>query len=285
MRTAFRIILTFWCMSVTNAAAAPIAKELFGSVQSSTTQSAESFGSYAKGCISGAVQLPENGDTWQAMRLSRNRNWGHPDTVDFIEYLGQAAVESGWSGLYIGDISQPRGGPMLTGHASHQVGLDVDIWMLPPNTIDLSRQRRENLSSISVVSPELTSTNGNWSKSHHEILLAALKHDSVARIFVSGAVKIQMCADATNAEKPFLRKLRPWWGHTHHFHVRLNCPDGSPACVAQAPPPAGDGCDAVDWWVTDALLPPDPDAPPKPQKPELLLSDLPQQCTDVLEQK
>jgi murein endopeptidase len=30
-------------------------------------------------------------------------------------------------GLLIGDMSQPRDGPMLYGHSSHQIGLDVDI--------------------------------------------------------------------------------------------------------------------------------------------------------------
>jgi hypothetical protein len=48
--------------------------------------------------------------------------------------VGQAR-DIGWGkGLYIGDISQPRGGPMTSGHASHQIGLDADIWMLPPRS-------------------------------------------------------------------------------------------------------------------------------------------------------
>lgn len=113
--------------------------------------------------------------------------------------------------------------------------------------------------------------------------MAALRDKSVARIFVSGAIKLQMCADATNAERHYLHKMRPWWGHTHHFHVRLNCPRGSLNCTEQAPPPAGDGCDSVEWWVTDALLPPDPNEPPKVPRPELVLADLPTQCLNVLE--
>lgn len=283
MRFGFRIILALGLVFASNALAAPIAKELFGSVEHPSTQPPQPYGSYAKGCLAGAGQLSETGDSWQAMRLSRNRNWGHPDTVSFVERLGQSAVEAGWAGLYVGDMSQPRGGPMLTGHASHQVGLDVDIWMLPPDRIDLNARERENLSSISVVSTDRKSTNGNWTSAHHEILMAALKDKSVARIFVSGAIKLQMCADATTVEKRYLRKLRPWWGHTYHFHVRLNCPKGATDCTEQAPPPAGDGCDAVEWWVTDALLPPDPDAPPIVPKPELVMTDLPRQCVGVLE--
>ncbi len=272
-----------WAMFTASASAAPIAKELFGHANLPTAQTPQSYGSYAKGCLAGAMQLPESGANWQAMRLSRNRNWGHPDTVAFIERLGRSAEQVGWEGLYIGDMSQPRGGPMLTGHASHQIGLDADIWMRPATGKVLTDSERENLSSISVVSSDLKSVNDNWTRAHHEILVAALKDRSVARIFVSGAIKLQMCADASTPERKYLRKLRPWWGHTSHFHVRLNCPRGSTNCTEQAPPPAGDGCDSVEWWVTDALLPPDPNAPAKVPKPELVLADLPSQCHGVLE--
>lgn len=285
MRKLFGIILALGAAWSTNALAAPIAKELFGNQTVPSAQISQSYGSYAKGCLAGAEQLPESGVNWQAMRLSRNRNWGHPDTIGFIERLAKSATRAGWSGLYVGDLSQPRGGPMRSGHASHQVGLDADIWMLPPDRINLSKTERENLSSISVVSGDLRSTNSNWTQAHHDILLAALRDKSVARIFVSGAIKMQMCADASASERKYLRKLRPWWGHTYHFHVRLNCPPGSTDCTEQAPPPLGDGCESAEWWVTDALLPPDPDAPPRVPKPELVMADLPSQCQGVLEAK
>lgn len=276
-------ILAVLALVATNASAEPIAKQLFGHEATPSNQAPAPYGSYAKGCQAGAMQLPETGPRWQAMRLSRNRNWAQPGTVAFVERLSQAAVNAGWAGLYVGDMSQPRGGPMLSGHASHQIGLDADIWMLPPTRLDLSANERENLSSISVVTNDKLSTNSNWSAGHHSVIMAALKDDAVARIFVSGAIKIRMCEDASRAERPFLRKLRPWWGHTYHFHVRLNCPKGASDCVEQAPPPAGDGCDSVDWWVTDALLPPDPNAPPKVLKPELVMADLPSQCQGVLQ--
>jgi penicillin-insensitive murein endopeptidase len=283
MRYLFRIILLMGMAFAATASAAPIAKELFGHIGLPSAQESQSYGSYAKGCLAGAERLPDTGANWQAMRLSRNRNWGHPDTITFIERLSRSAERAGWEGLYVGDMSQPRGGPMLTGHASHQIGLDADIWMLPPTRMNLTANERENLSSISVVSKDLKSVNGNWTDAHHEILMAALKDKSVARIFVSGAIKLQMCEAASPSERKYLRKLRPWWGHTYHFHVRLNCPSGSTDCTEQAPPPAGDGCDSVEWWVTDALLPPDPNAPPKVPKPELVMTDLPSQCVGVLE--
>lgn len=276
------VIVVLSVLVVSSANAEQPAKQYFGAVEAGSQQSAEAFGSYAKGCVSGAVQLPETGPRWQAMRLSRNRNWGHPDAISFIERLSQTAVDEGWAGLYIGDISQPRGGPMLSGHASHQMGVDLDIWMLPADRIDLSSSERENISSKSVVSKDLRSTNSRWTPAHHAIIMAALKDEATARIFVSGAIKMKMCEDASADDKPYLRKLRPWWGHTYHFHVRLNCPAGSPNCVEQAPPPAGDGCEDAVWWVTDALLPPDPDAPAPKPKPELVMDDLPEQCVGVL---
>ena len=48
------------------------------------------------------------------------------EAIEFIEDLSGFARRIGWQGLYIGDISQPRGGPMTSGHSSHQIGLDAD---------------------------------------------------------------------------------------------------------------------------------------------------------------
>ena len=263
-----------------------LAKTLFGVERTPTEQPPDPVGTYANGCLSGAVQLPESGPTWQAMRLSRNRYWGHPEMIDFIERLSEvAAAQPGWSGLYIGDISQPRGGPMLTGHRSHQNGLDVDIWMLPANDLTLSAEEREKISSISMRRAEGAYVNYRWSRAHHEILKSAAKDSSVARIFVFPGAKVQMCNDEEH-DRAWLRKIRPWWGHHYHFHIRLNCPEETLDCVEQASPPPGDGCGAAEVWVQDILdpAPPDPDKLPKPA-PEITMADLPKQCLDVLSQR
>ena len=119
------------------------AKELFGRATSGAPLAARAIGSYAKGCVAGATALPVDGETWQVMRLSRNRNWGHPRLIGFLERLAEAACPqiNGWPGLLVGDTRQPRGGPMLTGHASHQIGLDADIWLTPMPDRRLSRDR------------------------------------------------------------------------------------------------------------------------------------------------
>ncbi|WP_416361569.1 penicillin-insensitive murein endopeptidase [Leisingera sp.] len=263
------------------------AKALFGAKPSASQQRPAPLGSYAKGCVAGAAQLPETGPTWQAMRLSRNRNWGHPAAIDFVKDLSRvAARQRGWKGLYIGDISQPRGGPMLSGHRSHQIGLDIDIWMRPPDRLNLSRSARENISSISMRRAKGAYVNSSWTRAHHEILKAAAKDKRVARIFVFPGAKVQMCNDE-KGDRRWLRKIRPWWGHHYHFHVRLACPRGARGCADQAAPPRGDGCADAQRWVNDILNPPppkpvDPNAPkPKPRR-DYTLSDLPKQCAAVL---
>lgn len=264
--------------------AQPIAKELFGAASTASEHKPAPLGGYAKGCIAGARQLPETGPTWQAMRLSRNRNWGHPETIAFIERLsGFAASQPGWRGLYIGDMSQPRGGPMTSGHSSHQTGLDIDIWMLPAGNLTLTQGERENLSSISMQRAKGAYVNNDWSIAHHRILRRAASDPSVARIFVFPGAKVQMCKDETG-DRTWLRKIRPWWGHDFHFHVRLNCPRSAQGCEDQALPPAGDGCADAEKWVQDILNPPppDPNAPPPKPRREYVLADLPKQCAQVL---
>ena len=263
------------------------AKQLFGAQQSFAAMSPAPYGSYAKGCLAGGAQLPETGPTWQAMRLSRNRNWGHPETIDYLQDLSRKAAQlPGWSGIYVGDISQPRGGPMLTGHASHQMGLDADIWMLPPKRLNLSRAERESISSVSLRRSNGAYTNDAWTPQHEALLKAAASDPRVARIFLFPGGKVKLCESATG-DRSWLRKIRPWWGHHYHFHVRLACPPGVRGCVNQSPPPPGDGCEEAKQWVRNILNPPppDPNAPkPKPKR-ELTLADLPNQCVQVLQSR
>lgn len=271
-------------LSTQNAGDTRVAKDLFGYVPRGSSQAPEAIGGYARGCQAGAVQLAETGPTWQAMRLSRNRNWAQPATVDFVQDLSRfAATQPGWAGLYVGDMSQPRGGPMLTGHASHQSGLDADIWMLPPSRLNLTAQERENISSISMQRANGAYTNSDWTPQHEAILKAAASDPRVSRIFVFAGAKVAMCNSATG-DRSWLSKIRPWYGHHYHFHVRLKCPAGDRACEDQAPPPAGDGCADAQAWVNNILNPPppDPNATPTPPRGPLTMASLPGQCLGVL---
>jgi penicillin-insensitive murein DD-endopeptidase len=274
------------------AAAKPLAKDLFGAMDSASNQKSAAIGTYAKGCGAGFVELPESGPTWQVMRLSRNRNWGHPVLVQFLMDLSGEARQIGWGGLYIGDMSQPRGGPMKSGHASHQIGLDADIWMLPPNRLDLSAGEREKISSISVRTDDQRNINGNWTRAHMAILKAAALDPRVDRIFVTPPAKIAMCNLATKADKKWLQKIRPLYGHQDHFHVRLKCPRGSSGCETQKPSVSelsngGDGCDeSLNWWVTTYLEelrnPPKTKGKRERTPRDYTMADLPKSCAAVL---
>ncbi|ROU01230.1 penicillin-insensitive murein endopeptidase [Histidinibacterium lentulum] len=266
-----------------NAGDTRIAKEVFGYLSTASVQRSEAIGGFARGCQAGAVRLPETGPTWQAMRLSRNRNWAQPITVEFVQDLSRfAATLPGWEGLYVGDMSQPRGGPMLSGHQSHQTGLDVDIWLRAPHRLDLPPEARESISSTSLRRAEGAYVNDQWTPQHMDLMRAAASDPRVARIFVFPGAKTWMCENATG-DRSWLRKIRPWWGHHYHFHVRLSCPPGMAGCVDQDPPPPGDGCNEAREWV-DRILnppPPDPNAPSPAPSRELTMADLPAQCHDV----
>src|SRR5262249_6378818 len=230
------------------------AKELFGRKTVPALLASRTIGGYSKGCLAGAMALPINGATWQVMRLSRNRNWGHPNLVQFLERLSDQGHKIGWNGLLVGDMSQPRGGPMLSGHASHQVGLDADIWRTPMPTRELSRVEREELLSTMVVAADRRDVDPQiWTPAHVNLIKAAAKDSQVARIFVNAAIKKALCRDAGN-DRHWLGKVRPWWGHDYHFHVRINCPADSPDCAPQPPPEADDGFGKdLDYWFPDAV--------------------------------
>lgn len=259
---------------------ADAARRLFGAVATPSASHAEAIGFYSKGCVAGAVALPADGPTWQVMRPSRNRAFGHPDLIGFLQRLATDAPASGWPGLLVGDIGQPRGGPMLTGHASHQVGLDADIWLSPMPARRLSERERDNISATNVVAADWNDIDPRrWTPAHHRLLRLTASRPEVARLFVNPAIKKALCREATG-DRRWLAKVRPTYGHNYHFHIRLGCPAGAAICRNQAPPPANDGCGAdLDWWFSDEARNPKPSKPAPPLK----LADLPAQCRAVLE--
>lgn len=259
------------------------AKQVFGQLSEPANLAPQSVGSYAKGCLAGGEQLASTGSNWQAMRLSRNRHWGHPALVAYLERFSSDAVRlDDWPGLLVGDMSQPRGGPMLSGHASHQIGLDADIWMLPSPGRELSRQEREDLSSISMISGRRDINPETWTEGHARLLRRAASYPQVARIFVHPAIKKALC-EWEQGDRSWLRVVRPWYGHHYHFHVRLSCPEDSADCRNQAVPPAGDGCGSeLSWWLSDEPYAPSDDSQTSTPRTELTLDDLPNYCTDVV---
>jgi penicillin-insensitive murein DD-endopeptidase len=276
------------------------AKVLFGSARSPAPLEARAIGFYSRGCLAGAKPVSIDGPAWQVMRLSRNRNWGHPELTAWVERFAQDAKSlEGWSGLLIGDMSQPRGGPMLTGHASHQIGLDADIWLTPMPDRQLTRQEREEMSATSMLpggNERSTAVDAKiWTQGHVKLIRRAANYPQVERILVHPAIKKALCdgANAIGPDRHWLTKVRPYWGHHYHMHVRMGCPPGSPNCRPQAVTPGDDGCgkELDDWFrlINPPPRPPRPpgEVPPKPvpvkPTPPMTIDALPGECRVVLE--
>ena len=213
------------------------------------------------------------------MRLSRNRNWGNPQLVRFIERLAENAKKVGWNGLLVGDMSQPRGGPMLSEHRSHQIGLDVDIWFTPMPDHVQSREEREFGSATDVVTPDMLDVDSEvWTHKHTELIRTAAQDPTVIRILVNPAIKKALCREA-GADRAWLFKVRPWYGHAEHFHVQIGCPPDSAECKPQPPPRPSDGCGhELDFWFKQSTLHP----PPSKPKPTLTLAGLPPACKQIV---
>jgi penicillin-insensitive murein endopeptidase len=272
------------------------AKQLFGSAKTSAPLQARAIGWYAKGCLAGAKPLAVDGPGWQVMRLSRNRMWGHPKLIGLIERLArETTANKEWSGLLVGDISQPRGGPMISGHASHQVGLDADIWLTPMPDRTLTRREREDLSATSMLASYDAVNPKVWGEGQVKLIKRAASYPDVERILVHPALKKALCEAADKNDRAWLGKVRPYFGHFYHFHMRIGCPAGSGNCQHQPPVPTGDGCDTElkDWLKrvapkpkpkppVEAQKPPAKPAKPAPPKPEMTLADLPADCKAVL---
>ncbi len=225
---------------------------------------AQAIGSFSNGCIIGARPLPPESSHYQIMRPDQRRYFGHPELLAFIHRLGEKIQPSGT--LLVGDMAMPAGGRFSYGHTSHQSGLDVDIWLQLPAI----RWSREQLLTPKPL--DLVTANGRevvpqlWQSQITDLIKLAAKDGKVARIFVSPAIKKQLCHDA-GAYRDWLRKIRPWFGHRAHMHVRLHCPASSPECLDQAQPPPGDGCGAEleSWFLT-----PQPGKKPESTEPVLL---------------
>jgi penicillin-insensitive murein DD-endopeptidase len=270
----------------------PPARVLFGAATAPAPLASRSIGSYAKGCLAGGVSLPINGPDWQVMRLSRNRNWGTPQLLDYLERLASdARALDGWPGLLVGDMSQPRGGPMLTGHTSHQVGLDADIWLTPMPDHIMTPQEREDMSAVSMLKDPFSVDPALFTDLQMKLIRRAASYPQVARIFVHPAIKKALCEHAKDIGKDtsWLGKVRPWWNHHYHFHVRLRCPPDWDSCENQKDVSGDDGCgqELANWYamlkksaIATAQAP--PTTKPWTGKPPLTMAQLPKECGTVL---
>jgi penicillin-insensitive murein endopeptidase len=264
------------------------AKAVFGAMKLPAAMPPRSIGTYAKGCMAGGVALPATGDAWQIMRPSRNRNWGNPNLVNLVERLARdAKAQDGWNGLLVGDIAQPRGGPMLSGHASHQIGLDADIWLKQMPDRVLTANERETMEPQLVTKSRTELNRDVWTEADAKLIKRAANYAEVARIFVHPPIKAELCRWATG-DRSWLAKVRPYYGHNYHFHIRMRCPDGVAGCKNQWTPKPNDGTgcgDELAYWMGSKpwkRTRPDPNAKPPKPVPPLTIASLPAECRAVV---
>jgi len=267
------------------AAAQTPAKDLFSAETGPSAAKPQSIGFYSKGCIAGALEMPKDGPTWQVMKPSRHRAFAHPTMIAFLQRLSRdAAAEANWRGLLFGDMAQPRGGPMKDGHASHQIGLDADIYLTEMPNRRLSREERDTMPLPSVIDKTTRHIDlKRWRPEMLKLIRTAAEEPEVQRIFVHPGIKEQLCKTA-GRDRGWLNKVRPMFGHDYHFHVRLVCQPGSPNCEPQESTGKGDGCDKLDWWFDVALQPPKPSSKPYKKPPPIFMTGLPKACSAVLKQ-
>lgn len=244
-----------------------------------TSGDSQSIGFYSSGCISGAKSLPVDGLGYQVMRTSRNRYYGHSNLLLFIQNFAKNLDSVGLS-ILLGDMGQPRGGPLPYGHASHQMGLDTDVWFWnhpEQRTRSLTQSERDDLPFVSMLDANGSVDPQKFNSIQITKLEFASADPQVQRIFVNPALKAYLCKSLSKTlqDKSWLHKLRPWPGHDEHFHVRLYCPSTSLDCMTQDAVPEGDGCAEA---IEIASHPPIPE----PVEPSTPLLTLPKKCEAVL---
>ncbi|KAF0114872.1 MAG: penicillin-insensitive murein endopeptidase [Rhodospirillaceae bacterium] len=239
-----------------------------------TSGPARAIGSPAAGCLAGGVALPLEGPGYQVVRTSRKRYFGHLRLILYIRDLGRQIATGALDTVYVGDLSQPRGGPMSYGHASHQNGLDVDIWLTPGRPLLQPARLREDIDVPSVVMADGTAlVRAVWTSDHARLVHLAARPPEVDRIFVHPAIKRELCRMG-GGDRSWLRKVRPWRGHSAHFHVRLACAPGEEECLPGQPLPPGDGCDEMDHYFNGpgrTLLPLPKELLPSHRPPKVAL--------------
>ena len=174
------------------------------------------LGTYSSGGLADGVRLPPEGRaflTWDpVLRRSPNRAWRRWGTDRLVRTVLTVAREfhaahPGAPRVVVGDLSRPHGGDFgpqfgYIGHASHQNGLDVDVYypradrreLAPRDAGDIDRARSQEL---------------------------------VDRFVAAGAALIFVGPNTGLSGPP--GRVEPLVQHDNHLHVRL--PAGRTAAV------------------------------------------------------
>jgi len=176
---------------------------------------------------------------------------------------------------------------MITGHASHQVGLDADIWLTPMPAREFTpRRARRNVGDHG--GRGRPARPGSIPRCGRRVTSRSSRRRLRTRWcsgYSSTPPSRRHCAARPAAAiAPGWRKCGRGGGHDYHFHVRLRCPGDSPECKSQPPAGGGDGCGkdpSIIGSPTPCCTPSRRRCreAPKPGKP---MSSLPPACRAVL---
>ncbi|GAA3530533.1 penicillin-insensitive murein endopeptidase [Zobellella aerophila] len=209
----------------------------------------QAVGEYAAGCQHNASALPDRGPGYYVIRRQQARYYGQPEMIRYLQDLGKKIVSAGLPPMLVADIAKRRGGPFAYGHRSHQTGLDADIWLRhpPPNP---ASERLATITAVDMVDHRDYYLTGAFTDHQRQLIALAAEDERVSRVFVHPLIKQAMCRAYRDAD--WQGRIRPWFGHSSHFHVRLHCPAGHHDCVPQAPVPRGSGCGhELAGWLQD----------------------------------
>ena len=86
---------------------------------------------------------------------------------------------------------------MRFGHASHQIGLDVDVWLTPPPNRILTPDERESLLAVSMVEDDRYAIDpDHFGRFQAALIRRAAMFPEVERVFVNPGIKKALCATA-----------------------------------------------------------------------------------------
>jgi penicillin-insensitive murein endopeptidase len=201
---------------------------------------------YSGGSLFNADLLPAEGFGYVKIHRPRQRGYG---SFDLVEILKDAAAKMqiafpSRDRTMIGDMSAEHGG-YISGHASHQNGLDADVAYI---RVDQTEQDPESTSGFheSFVRNGKVTENFDYPR-NWAYAKTLISTGRVQRIFVNAAIKKGFCAWAKavnemESERETLKRLRVISGHTDHFHIRITCPRNSPSCKPQEDMSEDTGC-------------------------------------------
>ncbi len=238
------------------------AKELFARKATPFPGPARSIGGYADGCLGGALRAADHGPRLAGDAAIAQSQLGQSEAHRLPRTIRpQRARRSAGTACWSATCRSRAAARCITGHASHQIGLDADIWFTPMPDHVLSREEREFNGAVNMVRSRSSRrrSQGMDATRSTQLVRAAAQDPVVTRIFVNAAIKKAMCSEAGIGSRMAVRRCGRGGATPNTFMSASRCPADSPECKPQPPPDAGDGCGhELDYWFKDSMLHPTP---------------------------